>query len=242
MKRKFKIKDAWRHLAAVVLAVFLGFSVIYSIIRLISAPAVATDGVKHVKSDYALMLIQCCLGLVVMAVPSLIQRRWELTIPNYMFLLYYAFLFCAIYLGEVWDFYHRIPFWDLILHAFSGAMLGALGFSLVSMLNDADNIRFQLSPLFVALFAFCFALAAGTIWEIYEFVVDRILGLNMQKYMLADGTQLVGSAALHDTMEDLIVDAVSALIVSVFGYLMLKRQQKTKKSSTDTQPSPDAED
>jgi uncharacterized membrane protein YjdF len=110
------------------------------------------------------------------------------------------------------------------------------------MLNDADNIRFQLSPLFVALFAFCFALAAGTIWEIYEFVVDRILGLNMQKYMLADGTQLVGSAALHDTMEDLIVDAVSALIVSVFGYLMLKRQQKTKKSSTDTQPSPDAED
>ena len=132
-----------------------------------------------------------------MAVPSLIQRRWELTIPNYMFLLYYAFLFCAIFLGEVWDFYHRIPFWDLILHAFSGAMLGALGFSLVSMLNDADNIRFQLSPLFVALFAFCFALAAGTIWEIYEFVVDRILGLNMQKYMLADAGVLGRGGISH---------------------------------------------
>ncbi|MGI6333758.1 MAG: hypothetical protein ACOX1A_03940 [Saccharofermentanales bacterium] len=239
MKRKFKIKDTWRHLAAVVLAVFLGFSVIYSIIRLISAPAGVSDGFRHVKSDYVLMLVQCGLGLVVMALPSLIQRRWELTIPNYMFLLYYAFLFCAIYLGEVWDFYHRIPFWDLILHAFSGAMLGALGFSLVSMLNEAPNIRFRLSPLFVALFAFCFALAAGTVWEIYEFTVDRLLGLNMQKYMLADGTELVGAAALHDTMEDLIVDAVSALIVSILGYVMLKRQQKTKKSSADTQPSPD---
>ena len=87
--------------------------------------------------------------------------------------------------------YYLVPHWDSYLHAFSGGMLGALGFALVTVLNDTERVAVRLSPIFVALFAFCFALAAGAVWEIYEYTFDGLLGLNMQRYHLADGTMLV---------------------------------------------------
>ena len=123
------------------------------------------------------------------------------------------------------NFYFVIPHWDTILHAFSGAMLGALGFSLVSILNGSKRLRLKLSPFFIALFAFCFALAAGSVWEIYEYTFDGLLTLNMQKYALEDGTLLVGREALRDTMKDIIVDALSALIISILGFFTIKRDK-----------------
>ncbi len=84
----------------------------------------------------------------------------------------------------------------------------------------------QLSPFFIAIFAFCFALAAGAIWEIYEYIFDGLLSLNMQKHTLKNGIALVGREALSDTMKDIIVDALSALAVSVVGYYQLEIQSK----------------
>ena len=48
----------------------------------------------------------------------------------------------------------------------------------------------------------------------------------MQKYRLQDGTILSGNKALSDTMEDLIIDAVGALIISVSGFFSLKNKKK----------------
>ena len=191
---------------------------------MVNAPSVINenDVYEKVKSDYALMLLQCILGIIVMFIPSAVERRLRIDIPNKMEVMYFIFLYCAIYLGEVRNFYYVIPYWDSILHAFSGAMLGALGFSFVSYFNDMEVLETHLSPFFVALFAFCFALAAGAVWEIYEFSVDSMFGTNMQKFILADGTVLVGQAALRDTMKDLIVDALSALAVTVIGYYSVK--------------------
>ena len=45
----------------------------------------------------------------------------------------------------------------------------------------------QLSPGFVAFFAFCFALACGAVWEIYEFVVDGMLGMNIAEVCHGSG-------------------------------------------------------
>jgi len=214
----------WRKIIGIILFATLIASIIYIIIMLFLSPSGAadTDTYTHVKSDYTLMLLQCILGLVVMMIPSFIERKWSISIPNYMYVLYFIFLYCAIYLGEVRSFYYHFPYWDTVLHAFSGAMLGALGFSLISILNSSKTTHVQLSPFFVSLFAFCFAVAAGAIWEIYEFSFDSLLSLNMQKYMLEDGTQLVGQSALADTMKDIIVDTVSALVISENGYIVHK--------------------
>ncbi len=232
--QKPRKRPNWGRITAIILFCSLLFSIGYSIVRIIVAPSAdEAVGNELQRSDYLLMLLQCVLGMVVMFLPSFINRRFSIEVPNSMTVLYFVFLYCAIYLGEVRQFYYLVPHWDSYLHSFSGAMLGALGFSLVTILNDNRAVAVHLSPKFVALFAFCFALAAGAVWEIYEFSGDALLGLNMQKYRLADGTLLVGHAALSDTMKDLILDALSALAVSCIGYFGLKRRDKTGRKAEE---------
>ena len=185
----------------------------------------AADGVGRSREDYILMLLQCFLGVAAILVPVRLMRRWDVEIPRVMFLMYIAFLYCAIFLGEVRSFYYTVPHWDTILHTFSGAMLGALGFSMIAVFYNTERIPVNLSPLFIAVFAFCFALALGGIWEIYEFTMDVVFGTNMQKFALNDGTLLAGQAALSDTMKDIIVDTVGALVMSAVGYISLKYQK-----------------
>ena len=220
------MKRDWRTFFARLLFITLILSIVYTIVRIIQTPAEFTSDFEFIKvrSDYVLMLLQCLLGLFVMTLPSIINKRFSIQIPSIVEVLYYIFLYCAIYLGEVRSFYYLIPFWDTILHAFSGAMLGVLGFSLVSMLNREVSHYERLSPFFIALFAFSFALAFGSLWEIYEFSMDFIFKTNMQKYITYEGVVLVGNEALLDTMKDIIVDSISALSVSIFGYFYLINQ------------------
>ncbi|WP_312832706.1 hypothetical protein [Sedimentibacter saalensis] len=226
MNNKVSDKDKWKKIVGIMVFVSLLLSIVYATVKIIYAPAgTSSEMYEKVRSDYVLMLLQCILGIVVMAIPSIVEKKASIDIPNNMEIMYFIFLYCAIYLGEVRNFYYLIPNWDTILHAFSGAMLGALGFSLVSFLNDSEHTNIDLSPFFVALFAFCFALASGAVWEIYEFLADEILATNMQKYMLADGTILVGHAALMDTMEDFIVDSLSSLAVTIAGYYSIKNKK-----------------
>lgn len=206
---------------AAVFLMLLG-SVIYVVIRIVLTPGGVTAESGRPESEYILMLLQCLLGIFIMFLPGLIEKRLKLDIPNLMHILFVLFLFCAIYLGEVRSFYYTFRHWDVLLHAFSSGMLGAIGFSFITLLNRAERVPVNLSPVFVALFAFCFAVMLGVIWEIYEFTFDGLLGLNMQKFALEDGTLLAGHAALENTMKDLIVDAIGAFIISVIGYISLK--------------------
>jgi uncharacterized membrane protein YjdF len=118
-----------------------------------------------------------------------------------------------------------VPHWDTILHTFRGAALGALGFSVISILNKSESIVFSLSPVFLSLFALCFAMSFSVIWEIYEFVMDIILGTNMQRYALDSGEMLIGQEALADTMKDMMVDAIGALVISGIGYISIKYEK-----------------
>ncbi len=202
----------------------LVISIVFLVIRIAAAPTVNIEGLENVrvKGDYVLMLSQCILGVVAMLLPGLFQKKLDIIIPHNMLILYAIFLYCAIFLGEVRSYYYDVPHWDTILHGFSGAMMGALGFSFITLLNNEEKIPVTLSPLFVALFTFSFAITLGVVWEIYEFTFDGVLGLNMQKFMLEDGTQLIGREALSDTMKDLIVDSIGAFIMSLIGYISLK--------------------
>lgn len=211
--------------------VLIGFilSIIYSICMIVYAPSEEVNTLLRQKSDYVLMLLQCILGIFAMNLPSFINRKFNITIPTNTIIAYLIFLYAAIVLGEVRSFYYRFEHWDTILHAFSAGMLGSLGFDIVNVLNKtADEEELKLSPFFVALFAFCFAVSIGVLWEIYEFSFDGILHLNMQKFRLEDGTNLIGREALRDTMDDLIIDCVGALTTSTIGYFGLKHY-KTKE-------------
>lgn len=220
----------------------LAASVIFAAVSLISAPVSdsAGDGSVKIKSDYTLMIVQCLLGIAVMFLPSFLTRHFKLTLPNGMYVMFIIFLYAAIYLGEVRSFYYRIPNWDMILHTFSGVMLGALGFSVVDILNKSEKVKMQLSPFFVSLFSLCFAVTLGVLWEFYEYTFDGILGLNMQKFAIEGGAPLMGRAALQDTMEDLLVDMLGALISAAAGYMSLRgrivRQKNAALSDGENNP------
>ena len=176
---------------------------------------------QRVRSDYILMFLECILGIFAMILPGILTKKWKVEIPSKIYYLYVLFLYSSIFLGEVRDFYYTIPYWDTILHMLSGAMTGFIGFSLIDVLNN-DVEKVTLSPFFIAFFAFAFAIMVGVVWEVYEFTSDGLLGTNMQKYKLKDGTQLVGREALQDTMEDLMVDILGAFVASGIGYISLK--------------------
>ncbi len=217
-------KRDWKSIIAkfVILSFILPIS--YIIYKIIVSPTTNVENIEglRVKTDYILMLLQCVLGIVAFFMPNLITKKTKIIIPSNMYLVYVVFLYAAVFLGEIGNFFYKVPHWDTILHTCSGAMLGALGFSFVNILNKNEKIHVQLAPIFVALFAFGFAITLGVLWEIYEFTFDGLLGINMQKFALENGTELIGRAALADTMEDLIVDSIGAFVMSVIGYISLK--------------------
>lgn len=219
---KLNFKENWQKYLFDFVFLTLVISIVFLTIKIVMAPSTTTNPSIRVKSDYVLMYAQCFLGVFAMILPSIFEKRVKVIIPSNMMVLYVIFLYCAIFLGEVRSFYYHVEHWDTILHTFSGGMLGALGFSVVTLLNKTDKIPMNLSPVFVALFAFCFAVTLGVVWEIYEFTFDGLLGLNMQKFMFENGTKLVGRAALQDTMKDLIVDCLGAFVMAVLGYISLK--------------------
>jgi len=152
--------------------------------------------------------------------PELIRRRYRVEIPSEIQIAATIFAFAALFLGEVRGYYERLWWWDEALHGTAGLLLGLLGFLIVHALNTSREIDMQMHPSFVALFAFLFSLSVGTLWEIFEFVMDQTIGLTMQKPMLGD------PSGLTDTVWDLIVDAAAAAAISVAGWRYMKTSRR----------------
>lgn len=154
--------------------------------------------------------------ILVTLVPLFLSRRFSVFIPPEFVLLAITFVFASVFLGEVHGYYVRFWWWDLVLHTGSGFLLGIIGFLLVYILNETEDIDVSMQPGFIAFFAFLFAVGIGVFWEIFEFSMDSYFGMNMQKEMLGD------PSGLTDTMWDLIVDTAGALIIAVLGYGYIK--------------------
>ncbi len=171
-------------------------------LTLIGAAALALYGGRWTLALITLLI----LGLTFL--PLLFQRQTRIRLPLDFEFVVILLLYASLFLGEVGDYYVRFWWWDLMLHGFSSVAVGYAGFLILYILH-AEN-RLGARPFWIALFSFCFALAAGVLWEIFEFAMDRLLGTNMQK------------SGLLDTMGDLMVNAVGALFASFVGYLYLR--------------------
>ncbi|MCB9362728.1 hypothetical protein H6504_04785 [Candidatus Woesearchaeota archaeon] len=141
-------------------------------------------------------------------IPALIERNIKVNMPSEIEITMILFVYAALFLGEVHSFYERLPWWDLFLHASSSIVLGFLGFIIIFVLYHGKQVH--AAPGVMAVFAFCFGMAIGAVWEIFEFGVDQFFGMNMQK------------SGLIDTMSDLIIDACGSLLVAVSGFFYLK--------------------
>jgi uncharacterized membrane protein len=169
------------------------------------------------------------MGSLVLFLPSVLEHKFKVTFPGAMHLLFVLFLYMAIILGEARGYYRRFYHWDTVLHTFSGIMLSAFGFCIIDIINKSEKINLGLSDWFMSLFSFCFAVMLDTMWEIVEFFMDSLMDLNMQQYKLPDGTVLTGHYALVDTMKDLIVDVLGALLISAIGYFVLRLRRRSQE-------------
>ena len=151
--------------------------------------------------------------------PLIFRHKMEIEIPAEFHIAAVVFIFASLYLGEIQSFYHRFWWWDMALHGSAGLLMGIVGFLLVYLLNESKRVELNMNPVFISLFAGLFAVTIGTFWEIFEFSMDRLFGLNMQKPMLSD------PSGLTDTMWDMIVNAIGALIISFMGWWYLKRER-----------------
>ncbi len=123
----------------------------------------------------------CILTLLLMIMPSVIQAAFKVEFPSLLEIIILIFIFSAEILGEISAFYLKFPYWDTILHTLNGFLCAAVGFSLVDIMNRQKRMQFELSPLFTAVVAFCFSMTIGVLWEFFEFGMDCIWRLDMQK-------------------------------------------------------------
>jgi hypothetical protein len=140
--------------------------------------------------------------------PAIIERHFRVHLPVEFTVATCIFLYAAFALGEVRRFYDTLWWWDLMLHSFSALVMGLGGFLFVYVFYKTRQIR--IAPIYVAVISFGFAVTLGTLWEIFEFLMDQGFGFSMQR------------SGLVDTMTDLMVDAVGGLIAAWVGYHYVK--------------------
>ena len=207
----------------------------------------------------------CVLTLILFTIPSFIERTIHIDIPDTLEVIILLFIFAAEILGEISAYYVQFPYWDTMLHTLNGFLCAALGFSLLDVLNRNERLTFSLSPVYLAVVAFCFSMTIGVLWEFFECLMDQLFMLDMQKdtivhsigsvmldptpggnapivikditdviVVTADGTQqalgLGGylDIGILDTMKDLFVNFIGALVFSFIGFFYVKNRGKGK--------------
>ena len=123
----------------------------------------------------------CVLSLVLFVMPTILERQLKIDLPNVLEIVILLFIFSAWILGEVQTYYTIFPYWDTILHTLNGFLCAAIGFSLVDLLNRHERVSLSMSPLFMAIVAFCFSMTVGVLWEFFECAMDQIFQQDMQK-------------------------------------------------------------
>lgn len=225
--------------------------IVYVVLRALVILCMALQILKHNYENVFL----CILTLFLLIIPSLLQVNLKIELPTTLEIIIMLFIFAAEILGEIEAYYIKIPNWDTILHTLNGFLMAAIGFSLVDILNREERLKFELSPVFMAIVAFCFSMTVGVVWEFFEFGMDTIFDLDMQKDTVLNSISSVmldpaggntptmirdiqdvtvnGESlglggyldiGLYDTMKDLLVNFVGAVVFSVIGYFYIKKK------------------
>lgn len=194
-------------------------NVIYTWVSRAFVGIVALEWLGLLLKQSWLFLFLVTIIMIALISPTLFRRKLDVEIPEEFHITAVIFIFASLYLGEIQSFYQRFWWWDIALHTSAGLLMGIVGFLLVYLLNASTRVELHMTPGFISMFAFLYAVTIGTLWEIFEFSMDQFFGLNMQKPMLGD------PSGLTDTMWDMIVNAIGAMFISFMGWMYLKSKQ-----------------
>ena len=230
---------------------------VYVVLRVLVVLAMV---LQFFNGEYFNVLL-CGLTLVLFTLPSLIERKLKIEIPNVLEVIILIFIFSAEILGEIASYYVKYPGWDTALHTITGFLAAAVGFSLVELLNRTSS-KIDLSPFYLAFVAFCFSMTVACMWEFFEFSMDKFFGMDMQKDYIINTINTVtldptmSNKVVHiknitqtsvngvdlgingyldigliDTMKDMFVNFIGAVVFSIFGFFYERAILKGKKKN-----------
>lgn len=200
--------------------------------------------------------------LLFVLIPEILERvlRCRINTAVYLTAVLYAL---GPMVGHCWKFYYTIPCWDKLLHLCAGVMFVILGGYLFELLS-----RGKANHATAAVFALCFSLAVSVVWEFAEYSADLFLGMDMQddtvvssitSYLLGPERGVTGSIdsitsvvidgialpvdgyidiGLHDTMQDMLLETLGALIACVLISLDKGRHPLIRARRTDAPSEP----
>ena len=205
----------------------------------------------------------CVLTLVLLLMPTIMERRLKIDLPNALEIIIMLFIYAAEIMGEIHAFYTTYRGWDTMLHTMNGFLCAAIGFCLVDLFDRSEKSSLSLPPKYMAIVAFCFSMTVGVLWEFFECAMDQLLLLDMQKDTVVNTISTVmldptggnkpqiirgitdvilvtdqGEISLGlggyldigllDTMKDLFVNFIGAVVFSIVGYFYVKGRGKGK--------------
>ena len=248
MKRKWKVK--WKAIKMEVAEHTSSFAV-YMVLRALVILVMILQILNRNFED----VFYCALTLILLIIPSILQVEFKIELPTPLEIIILLFIFAAEIMGEIGSYYTKFPYWDTMLHTMNGFLAAAIGFSLVDILNRQKSDKFHLSPLYLAIVAFCFSMTIGVMWEFFECSMDVFFGMDTQKdtivhsissvmldptktqtiihindiqNVVVNGQELgLGGyldIGLLDTMKDLFVNFIGAVVFSVIGYFYVKKR------------------
>lgn len=203
----------------------------------------------------------CILTLILFLPPTIFEKSLQIDLPNALEIIILLFIFAAEILGEIRAFYTTFAYWDTMLHTINGFLCAAIGFSLVDMCNRHKRVSLSLSPVYMAIVAFCFSMTIGVLWEFFECTMDQFFLLDMQKDTVVNVISSVNldptggntpvaikgitdvivvcgdeqiplgvggylDIGILDTMKDLWVNFIGAVVFSILGYFYVKSRGK----------------
>ncbi|MBR2568767.1 MAG: hypothetical protein IKE34_06235 [Paenibacillus sp.] len=114
------------------------------------------------------------------------------------------FIALTMMVANMFSMYGFIPYLDKIEHLLSGVILAFVGMYLYSRLIKSHESPGMPAHKLGIWFSLWFAIAMAGVWEIYEFTVDHLFGLNSQ------------NGSLTDTMLDMICGTIGAIIAALY--------------------------
>ena len=226
--------------------------IFYTLLRLMVVAALIRSIIIHHYESTAV----CLLTLGLFLIPSFLEGALQIEIAPLFEGIIYGFIFAAMILGELDNYYTKYPLWDTMLHTLNGFLFAAVGFITIDLLNR-NSKSVKLSPLYLTMVAFCFSMTIGVLWEFFECGGDLFLGQDMQKDFIIQNFQSVTLDPTHtqqaikvidvvktqiftasgqvfeveggyldigilDTMKDLLVNFIGAVVFCTFGFIYLK--------------------
>jgi hypothetical protein len=165
-----------------------------------------------IRRDWENMFLTATvIGLIIG--PAFLLKQYRIHVPAEFQLIAVAFVFLSLFLGSARDFYYRFWWWDIVLHTGSGFLFGVVGWIVLFLLLQTDRLPRAVGPGLVCIFGITFAVTLGVLWEMIEFAIDSLW---------PEVNMMSNETGVADTMQDLIVDFIGAVIVGVMGWAYSK--------------------